>query len=205
MYYSANGVDAQVEPWLPEFGYAVDVGANDGQFMSNSLTFEEKGWFVLCVEPNPLLEAAGRKRRKLWRAVACGEVDEEAKEFASVDEYPFYASSGFHAHEIPQHIHVPKKVQTMPVKVRTLNRLLEECGFPRLDYLTIDVEAHELSVLKGIDLMVWKPLVIVAESWSVETPITNYLREWGYELEGRYLEDNVYRLKPTLAVKPVAV
>jgi FkbM family methyltransferase len=182
-YYSSNGVDRYLEEngLLPEFGYACDVGANDGEFFSNSLHFEEKGWLVLCVEPNPLLEPHGRAKRKLWRPVAASDHDGE-RDFVVCGSHPYASTSGFH---VPATAAEPKyKVQCL-----RLDRLLEEAGFPRLDFLTMDVELHEPQVLAGFTAERWKPTIIVVEDQSE----TNTTAIPGYERIHRSEHDTVFR------------
>jgi FkbM family methyltransferase len=36
-------------------GTFIDIGANDGLSLSNSLLFEKNGWTGVCVEPNPVI------------------------------------------------------------------------------------------------------------------------------------------------------
>src|SRR6185436_5570115 len=125
-FYSDNGVDRKVAEIFGDFvGHACDVGANDGTQLSNSLHFEEKGWTVLCIEPNPFLAEDGRKARKLWREVAAGAEDFEEHDFSMYSPENKWASSsslGLAARgggpTAPD-----KKTK---VKVRTLDRLLDE-------------------------------------------------------------------------------
>lgn len=201
-YYSVNGIDRFVAPLLPEFGYACDVGANDGLFESNSKYFEDKGWIVLCIEPNPLLVQAGQRNRKLWRQVACGANHHEECLFTIVGDYPYSSGSGFHVEQIPQPL-VPtavadNKCTVVRVEMKMLSLLLTEAGFPRLDYLTIDVEGHERSVLAGIHLGVWKPKIIVVEAWTSEIAdeLTELLALHNYSLIGKRSLDYVYQRNP---------
>lgn len=176
-YYSGNGIDVSIEPLMPEFGYAVDVGANDGKLFSNSLFLEEKGWMVLCVEPNPLLEAEGRLARRLWRQVAAGSADGEAE---------FWANGG-HPYASDSRIGLGSG-QKFQVKVLTLDRIIEESGFPRVDFLTVDAESWEPQIMAGFTVERWKPRVIVLESWSV----TPSVEVPGYERTERREFDNVW-------------
>lgn len=181
-FYSGNGVDEYITGRLPGFGYSCEVGANNGISTSNGLHFEEKGWIVLCIEPNPDLEAEGRERRKLWRQIALGDHDGET-EFTIVDPYPYGSSSAIELRS-PLGERSRKIVR---VQLRRLDRVLEEAGFPRLDLLTIDVEGWEDEVLAGIDLERWKPRIIVLEDWDHKRraiPNYNWLAEFEY--------DNVY-------------
>ena len=177
-YYSDNGVDNLLDYLgiLPGVGLACDVGANNGLFNSNTLHFEEQGWIVLCVEPNPLLAEEGRSRRRLWREVACSSEDGTATFFA-VGANPYASSSTIGL----------GTGQPFEVQVLRLDRVLEEAGFTRLDYLTIDVEGHEKKVLAGFTIERWKPTVLVVETWvdDMETPV-------GYRRQERRQFDNVY-------------
>lgn len=201
-FYSANQVDQIISPHLPEFGYAVDVGANNGLVASNSKHFEDKGWYVLCVEPNPNLAEEGRKNRKLWVESAVGSVDVEEKkcEFEMVGAYPWASFSGLHPKEAPDELTPGQWKNEIANSTRiltrmvTLNTLLRHCGFPRLDLLTVDVEGHELFVLEGIDLNLWTPKIIVAESWSEQhrAQITEYLSRFNYVLDKVCEYDGLY-------------
>lgn len=192
-----NGVAEFVAPMLPRIGYAVDVGANNGICLSNTKQFEDKGWTVLCVEPNPQLTEEGKRNRKLWVQCACGPEDKAEVEFVSVGVYPWAAGSGLRTAtgDLAEN-DMPKQTYTVPQ--RTLNRLLTEAKFPRLDYLTVDVEWHDLEVIQGIDLMVWKPVVVVAE--SIDMPRTEalvrHLDNQGYTLINRIEFDNVFLRRP---------
>lgn len=176
-WFSSNGVDQALKQYLPEFGYACDVGANDGIFFSNTLHYENRGWLVLCVEPNPLLEQEGRLARKLWRQVAAGS-DNTEMQFTACGGPPYASESG---------MRIGLGGQQFMVKVRKLDDLLEEAGFPRLDFLTIDCEGWEDEVMKGFTIERWKPKIIVREDWSGGRPeYPNYT--W---LEKREF-DNIY-------------
>ena len=70
-----------------------------------------------------------------------------------------------------------------------LDRILEEAGFPRLDYLTIDVEHHEQAVLAGFTTERWKPQIIVVEDIADIVPRAIP----GYERIHRLEYDNVFR------------
>ena len=153
-----NGIDKIAEAMLPDIGYAIDVGANNGICLSNTKLFEDKGWTVLCVEPNPMLSEEGRKNRKLWAQVACGPTDAESIKFTCCGVYPWAAGSGFHAFTND----LPKIDYEVPM--RRLDTLLDEFKFPRIDLLSIDVEWAEMEVLRGIDLQKWKPKVIICEA-----------------------------------------
>jgi len=188
-FYSDNGIDIKVAEIFGDFvGHACDVGANDGTQLSNSLHFEEKGWTVLCVEPNPLLAEEGRKTRKLWREVACANKDSEEREFELRSKGNKWASSTSFKSETKPGSEGYDFDRAVMVKVRTLDRLLEEAGFPKLDFLTVDVEGWEKEVMAGFTVERWKPRVICLEAWD-----DNYKIEIpGYDIIERSQMDNLY-------------
>ena len=169
-YYSSNGVDREVEQYLPAWGYACDVGANDGASTSNSLCFEQMGWYVLCVEPNPNFAEEARKHRKLWRQVAVSDKNGEAL-FTQFGPHPWGGSGLKDLLNLRASYPRDHEVQTM-VRTRTLDTLLEEAGFPRLDYLTVDCEGCEPEVLAGFTVERWKPRVMVFENNKVRSPFS---------------------------------
>ncbi len=194
-FYSDNGVDSFIAPHLPEIGHAVDVGANNGSFLSNSKHFEDKGWEVICVEANPLLEIEGRGCRKNWVCAACGPEDRPEVDFSIVGQYPYasYSSTQLKNEHAPNILSddewnkLKKETSVAKVPMRTLNTILAEFGFPKLDLLTVDVEGHELDVLSGIDLTVWRPKIIVVEAWNdrVKGELVAHLSKFSYVLDAQ--------------------
>jgi FkbM family methyltransferase len=182
-YYSGDGVDREIEPLLPEVGFACEVGANDGQFLSNTLYFEEKGWTVLCVEPNPELVKYGHARRKLWRQVAAGSEDAEDREFRFFGIHPYASNSSLCRPGVVEDV----QFRSAMVVVRRLDRILEEAGFHRLDFLAVDVEGWEQEVMSGFTIERWRPKVIVLESWTDDQPAPP-----GYTRTARRQYDNIY-------------
>ena len=61
-------------------GYAVELGAADGLYMSTTLCLERLGWEVLCIEANPFYEKALRARRGRCIIAACGAENKPAIE-----------------------------------------------------------------------------------------------------------------------------
>ena len=181
-YYSDNGIDGEVEKLFGDFvGHACDVGANNGSFLSNTLHLEEKGWTVLCIEPSPLLAEEGRSRRKLWREVAAASVDSDLRYFNICTNGPNYASSS---------ALWPSKdggERLVEVVSRRLDRILEEAGFPKLDFLTVDCEGSERDIMAGFTVERWRPRVIVLEELS-----ENAITIPGYTLVGKRQYDNLY-------------
>jgi hypothetical protein len=72
------------------------------------------------------------------------------------------------------------------VPVRTLDTLLEEAGAPRsLDFLSVDVEGHEIEVLSGFDFARWAPRFILLEDHVAHLSRHRFMTPHGYRLVRR--------------------
>lgn len=49
-----------------------------------------------------------------------------------------------------------------------------------LDFITIDVEGHELEVLQGFDLKKYRPRIVIIEETSYRSNVAQYMEEKGY-------------------------
>tara|TARA_B100000242_G_scaffold27074_1_gene16461 strand:- start:458 stop:1087 length:630 start_codon:yes stop_codon:yes gene_type:complete len=86
------------------------------------------------------------------------------------------------------------------VKTKTLNSIIENSKFNNLtiDFVSIDVEGHELDVIKGFDLKKYKPKVVIIEFLDLSLKkleiknlnIKNFLKSEIY----RYMVDKNYTL-----------
>ncbi|MCW3018211.1 MAG: Methyltransferase FkbM, partial [Solirubrobacterales bacterium] len=73
-------------------------------------------------------------------------------------------------------------IKEITVRTATLDSLLEEAGFTELEFVTIDVEGHELSVLEGFDLGTYRPRIVIIEDNSVEgnASVARHMADHGY-------------------------
>ena len=170
-FHSDTGTDSKIAEMfadlVPDFGYAADVGACDGVYADNTKWLEDMGWKVLCIEPNPVVEEALRRNRKLVKAVACGAEDRAAAQYYSCGAFPHACDSGL----LKDSRHAGAHITSIhAVQVRTLDGLLEEAEFPSLDYLSIDVEGYEDQVWAGFSLDRWRPTIMVIESVKDDFP-----------------------------------
>jgi hypothetical protein len=69
------------------------------------------------------------------------------------------------------------------VPVSTLTNILDRHTIPKIDFLSLDVEGYEYSVLNGLDLNKYKPTYLLIEVYNVDfEKITTYLEGNNYEL-----------------------
>jgi FkbM family methyltransferase len=157
-YYSQHGEDKWIEENLkPEVGTFCEVGAFDGVLSSNTLHFEEIGWKGLLIEPDPIVAAQCAKNRKsqVWTgAVASNKnrqffVNEQDRGLSG------FSRPGIHAF----------------VNVHTLSHILDQCGFRKVDLLSIDTEGSEIDVWSTLYHSKSWPKIVIMEYWTLpETP-----------------------------------
>jgi FkbM family methyltransferase len=144
-------------------GYCVEIGAYDGRTGSATYTFEKRGWQCLLVEPNPALAEEIRKHR-VCTVVNCAVSDEEgtASFFVAenVEEMSTLDLTPDRREWIEQ---VGGAVKEITVRTATLDSLLAEAAFPEIQFITIDVEGHEMEVLQGFTLEAHRPRVVIIE------------------------------------------
>jgi len=84
-----------------------------------------------------------------------------------------------------------KKLDAEEIQVPsiTLNRLLEDQGIERLDFLSMDIEESEPQALAGFDIQRFKPALVCIEAVDrVRPKIQAYFDAHGYRRIDRYLE-----------------
>ena len=74
------------------------------------------------------------------------------------------------------------EIKEITVRTATLDSLLSEAGFPEIQFVTIDVEGHELEVLEGFTLETYRPRIVIIEDNSIngDPGVARYMAERGY-------------------------
>ncbi len=57
-------------------------------------------------------------------------------------------------------------INEITVRTATLDSLLAEAAFPEIQFITIDVEGHEMAVLEGFTLEAYRPRIVIIEDNS---------------------------------------
>jgi FkbM family methyltransferase len=166
-------------------GFFVDVGANDPQLGSQSFALEQAGWRGILVEPQPdLAEKLRQSRTARVFQVACSSRENAGKTM------PLYLS-GWHSSLDSQLVTTGVRPQGVThVLIRTLDEILVEAGAPSdIDFLSIDVEGHEVEVLAGLDLSRWRVRLILVEDHVTSLSNHRLLTRRGYRtgLNGWYV------------------
>jgi FkbM family methyltransferase len=140
--YAQAGQDEWVQSIIGDSGYFVDVGAHDGIVHSNTYALEQLGWTGICVEPNTEAYVLLYHNRNCRLEHTAASDHGGTLMFDGVRVYPG-------APDVP---------------CARLVDLLERNGAPPvIDYLSIDVEGHELEVLAGMGFDRWHVRVATIE------------------------------------------
>ena len=172
-----NELKAEFFAAMPN-GFFVEVGANEPQRGSQSWQFEQSGWTGVLVEPQPdLAERLRRTRRAQVVAAACSS--------------PANAGSAMTLHLSGPHSSLKRELavtgvvarDTVDVPARTLDDILEQARAPSpIDFVSIDVEGHEVDVLSGFDLARWRPRLVLIEDHVTNLATHRFLTRAGYRL-----------------------
>ncbi|HEV7938784.1 MAG TPA: FkbM family methyltransferase [Solirubrobacteraceae bacterium] len=163
-------------------GCCVEVGANDGRTGSASYLFEQRGWQCLLVEPIPTLVEEIRRHRSCKVVNCAASASEGEAKFFIAENVEAVSGLDLSPERADWIQRAGGTIKEITVRTATLDSLLEEAGFGALDFVTIDVEGHELSVLEGFDLEKHSPRIVILEDNSLDgaIPVIRHMRAHGY-------------------------
>ena len=188
MFYSQFGEDK----FLAEIfnnktnGVCVEIGANDGINDSTSYFFEKLGWTSILIEPNPILCQKIREIRNsiLYECAASSSDGTTLLYVAEGAERSHGVSTISNDKETHNRIkNYGFTTKPIQVNTRTLDNILIDAKLnSQIDFISIDVEGHELEVLNGFSIEMWKPTILIIEDNSnfEDTSVSDHLKELGY-------------------------
>ena len=181
--YAVRDEDLWILKQFPDgyTGTALEAGAFDGRFLSNTLRLEEKGWRCICVEPNPRFRGILSKNRQFALHAALGA---EFKDSAKViEDRLVYANTRCRVD-----FDAPGEVLVL-----TLDQCIRLAGFDSLDVLSLDTDGAEEQILAGFDPKRWDTKVLVIEiDGGPEDPAHLWALDNGFRLERTIVENNCY-------------
>lgn len=163
-------------------GCCVEVGANDGLTGSASYLFEQRGWQCLLVEPIPALAEEIRKHRSCTVVNCAASASEGEARFFLAENAEAVSGLDLSPERAEWIERAGGTIKEITVRTATLDSLLEKAGFGALDFVTIDVEGHELSVLEGFDLSRHQPRIVILEDNTLDgdAAVIRHMRAHGY-------------------------
>ena len=170
-------------------GLFVEVGANDPVAGSQTWHLEQNGWRGVLVEPQSAHFAKLREQRKNSQVfqVACSSPDMEGEmDLLLADQ------DGSSTLRRQRDTHGTHFVGTERVKVTTLDKVLQSAGVAKIDFLSLDVEGHEIEVMRGLDFARYRPALILIEDGVRDLSKHRFLKSRGYRLVKRTTINNWY-------------
>ncbi|MDR1982620.1 MAG: FkbM family methyltransferase [Holosporaceae bacterium] len=193
-YYSQDGEDVLLDAFYadkPDYkGFYVDIGAFHPLRFSNTQIFYEKGWRGINIDATPGSMEEFQKLRPLDINIEAGISDKQKElEYFSFEEP---ALNSFDKSISEERIANGWKLkQTIKVKTYTINDILEKPSPPNqlIDFISMDIEGLELSVLNTLDFEKFAPRFFLIEELNFvekdflyyeQSPVYRLLRSKGY-------------------------
>jgi len=182
--------------------FFVDIGANDGESWSNTLFLEKNlGWSGLCIEPHPtMFNKLVATRDVECINVAVADKDGNADFLCIEGSWEANMLSGLVDKYDPQHRERVDKEYlryggtstNIQVPVTTLQSILNTRNISKIDYLSIDTEGAELSILQGLDLLNVDVTLISVETNYGRDVFDEFLGKYGFKFITKVACDSFY-------------
>lgn len=189
-----------------KFGTYLELGAVDGVIQSNTKYFEDfYNWSGILIEPNPLMFnklKANRPNNKLFNSlISCyqQEMDflimEHLEPVAAVintmpnEHYEKFYNNSKYANN---------NKNIIKIKPDTLTNIINKCDYTHIDLFSLDVEGHELEVLKSYDFNIPIYVILIETLGSdniKENECHNLLLSKGYKFYMKCAHNSIYVLK----------
>lgn len=189
-------------------GVFVDIGAHDGESLSNTFFFEKAlNWSGICIEPHPKIFSKLKQNRKCILVEGCAWSEDTNKVFRMIEGYSEMLSGIVEVYE-DQHVErINKEVESLNqkttdinMKCYDINKLLLDNNFKKIDFLSLDIEGGELEVLKCIDFYKFNIKTIAVENNYENKDIRNLLFSKGYNLVNRLHTDDIFVIHPEVEI-----
>ncbi|NND82018.1 MAG: FkbM family methyltransferase [Gammaproteobacteria bacterium] len=191
-YYSQCGQDK----WLLEnlfrdqqSGTFVDIGAHDGVSFSNTYRMEQVGWQGLAIEPMPEAFEKLQNNRSCITVNGCVSDSERSAKFRLITGYSQMLSGLVEEYDERHLQRIDRELEIhggsrrdIDVECFRLDRLCGDHNFAEIDFLNLDVEGAELTVLKSIDFSALTIRVIAVENNYADYRIPSLLSKFGFSL-----------------------
>ncbi len=166
--YSQFEEEQIIEDYFKDsIGSLIDIGANDGKTLSNSLRCIEKGWSALLVEPTDLAYEKLSELHKDRKNVVCVKAAVSSKngEGTMIVNGSHYGTgdTGLLSMLVTDYVDESRKDEDVPkdaygwknythVKIVDFNTLIGESEIKKFDLVCIDAEGYDWDILQQINL-----------------------------------------------------
>lgn len=201
MFYSQIRQDQFIDDFFnhKSNGVFLDIGANDGIFLSNTYFLEkEKNWTGICVEPRIEEYVKLIQNRKCHCVNSAISNCEGTKEFLEIKGHAAMLSGlnenydVRHLERIRSEMESGGKCDTIQIQVTRLQSVLDKFDIHNIDYCSIDVEGAELDVIKSIDFNKTQIKIFTIENNYNTNEVRDYLKDYNYRLYTQLEIDDVF-------------
>jgi FkbM family methyltransferase len=176
--YSQHNEDLLIDllTGIKKKGFYVDIGANDPSFNSNTKKFYLRNWTGINVEPN----VKAYQKLSQYRP---NDINLNLAVSGNEGDFTFYQlsdDSTLSTLDLP----TAKKMAEMlnltiaevKVKTQSLEKILDaHAGNNTIDFMSVDAEGHDLTVLKSNNWVKYRPGILIVESNNEFEDIRKYL------------------------------
>lgn len=190
--YSQNQEDLFINDYFKEknSGFYIDIGCYHPIKYSNTALLYNRGWKGINIDMNQTSIDLFNILRKRDKNI-CAAISNTNKKTIQYFDHLFSPIntldknfSSIASKKISFRKHTEKTIQTY-----RFNQIIQkyDINIKQIDFINIDVEAHDLEVLESIDLSIFNPKIICVEIANnqnniKEKKLRNYLNKYNYEL-----------------------
>tara|TARA_Y100000768_G_C23785274_1_gene589981 strand:+ start:90 stop:788 length:699 start_codon:yes stop_codon:yes gene_type:complete len=140
-------------------GFYIDIGCQNPIANSNTYLLHKKGWTGMNIDLD-------QKNIDLFNLSRPNDINlclalSSSNEIKNLYFYHEGSAVNSLSHELPNYKNDSPTIKK--IKTHIFNNVLEQYNIKTIDYLNIDVEGHELEVLKGFNIKKYNPKVISIE------------------------------------------
>ena len=173
-------------------GRYVDLGCFHPTRVNNTFKMYKNGWYGMNIDLNPLtielFNFARPNDINICSAISNNEKKKKLYYLGDLD--PKNTLNFSHKKWLNKEFKISNKdIKSKSVKTQKLDKILKQNNFIEFDFLNIDIEGHELEVLRSLNLRKFKISVICVE-------ILNYDKASEIRKKNliKYLKNNKYQL-----------
>lgn len=163
---------------LKRRGSYLDIATNEPMSISNTFFFDRcLGWSGICVEANPQYFEPIYTQRSCHLVPTCLTTEDGTKVsfvfrggLGGIRDDTYKNKARF----------VNERLEGVKMRCTNVSKVLNRYDVSVIDYLSLDIEGHELAVLKGVD---WNKTIInvmTVEANGRNSKISKFLKSKGY-------------------------